>query len=186
MKNRLLHLTLLFAIVLMAAFTRMPAVHQAPDKDQPVPEEVLPQAASHTFTLTASDITASKDSLVCIEVKTSDFNKILSMQYSMNWDPIMLKFREMRAFGLPGMSKNNFGTHSTKKGILTFSWYDPNLRGMTKSGETKLYEVCFQLTGKAGEKTQFIFNGTPTPIEIANAAGVFLDFETQGGWVTVK
>lgn len=177
---------LLPVMACMAAFTWMPTPHAVPGIKLSGSNAGCERLLAAAFTVTASDVAAPRDSVVCLEIKSSDFNRILSMQYSMNWDAQMLKFREVRAFGLPGLSNNNFGTHSTKKGILTFSWYDPNLRGLTKNGETKLYEVCFQVAGEAGKKTRVVFNGHPTSVEIANAAGVFLDFKTGGGLVEIK
>jgi hypothetical protein len=186
MKNRFRQFLLVLAAVMIAAFTWMPPAHQIPDNNRFVPEVVYELPPVATFTLTASDVVAPKGSEVCIEVKTSDFNQILSMQYSMNWDAKILKFKEVRSYGLPGLTKNNFGQHLTEKGILTFSWYDPNLRGMTKNGEVKFYEVCFEATGEPGSKAQFYINSNPTVIEITNSAGVFLDLRTQGGAVEVK
>ena len=186
MKNIFRQFLFLLVIAMLAAFTWLPPAHQIPENNRFIPEAVYELPPVETFTLTASDIVAPNGSEVCIEVKTSDFNQILSMQYSMNWDTNFLKFREVRAYGLQGMTKNNFGTHLTEKGILTFSWYDPNLRGMTKNGEIKLYEVCFDLAGEPGAKTQFAFSGNPTVVEIANSAGLFLDLKTQGGMVEAQ
>ncbi len=186
MKNKFHRFLLFLAIALMAAFTWMPPTHQVPENNRFIPEAVYELPPVATFTVTASDVVTTKGSEVCIEVKSSDFNQILTMQYSMNWDANVLKFKEVRNFGLPGMSKTNFGTHLTEKGILTFSWYDPNLRGMTKNGETSFYEVCFDVTGEPGSKAQFTINSNPTVVEITNAAGVFLDLKTSGGLVEVK
>jgi len=186
MKEKIKHFLLLAGLVMLAAFTFVPPAHNVPVNNRFIPEVVYEIPPVDSLTLTATNIAAPKNSEACIEVKTSDFNKILSMQYSMNWDPNVLKFKEVRAFGLPAMSKNNFGAHLTEKGILTFSWYDPNLRGMTKNGEIKLYEVCFDVIGEPGSQAQFAFNGKPTIVEITNAAGVFLNLRTQGGLVEVK
>lgn len=186
MKNKFYQFLLLLAIALMAAFTWAPPAHQVPEIHRFIPEAVYELPPVDTFTITATDMVAEEDSEVCFEVKTSDFNQILSIQYSMHWDPKMLKFKEVRNFGLPGMRENGFGTHLAEKGILTFSWYDPNLRGMTKTGEIKLYDLCFQVLGERGSETQLKFDGNPTVVEIANSAGVFLELRTAGGKLTVE
>ncbi len=159
----------------------------------PIPASNRPPASAPdklqdpaVFKLKASNLVAEKGSEVCIEVTAEGFQQILSMQYSMSWDVKVLKFKEVRAYNLPGMSKNNFGTHLTSEGRLTFSWYDPNLRGLTKPGGFKLYEVCFEVKGERGSRCKFEFNGQPTIIEIANAAGVFMDLKAEGGVVEVK
>jgi hypothetical protein len=84
------------------------------------------------------------------------------------------------------MSLQSFGAHLAKEGTLTYSWYDPSLRGFTKPEGHKLYEVCFEVVGNAGTKSKFEFNGKPTTIEIANSASQFLELRSKGGLVTVK
>lgn len=186
MKNTFRQLLFCLAIAMLAAFTWLPPAHQVPDNNRFVPEAVYELPPVATFTLTASDVVAEKGTEVCIEVKARDFNQILSMQYSMNWNVKMLKFKEVRNYNLPGMSKSNFGEHLANQGKLTFSWYDPNLRGLSKPDGFRLYEVCFEVTGEKGSKGKFEFTGQPTLVEIANAAGVFLDLKTEGGSVEVK
>ena len=164
----------------------VPPPHKIPERNQFIPEIVYEVPPVATFTLSASDLTAAKGETVCVEVKAKDFNEILSMQYSMNWDSNVLKFKEVRGFGLNGMSIQSFGAHLTAQGKLTFSWYDPALRGFSKPDGTRLYEVCFEAIGSSGNKTRFEFNGKPTTVEIANSSGVFLDLRSEGGFVSVK
>jgi hypothetical protein len=144
------------------------------------------QSPADTFLLRLPDLAADRDSLVCLSVSAVEFKRILSMQYSMSWDTSVLKFRQVRAFGLPSMGPNNFGTHLAGRGTLTFSWYDPNLRGMTKGGPVPLYELCFMATGLPGTRTQLSFGNHPTVVEIANSAAEFYVLASQGGHVEVK
>jgi Cohesin domain len=164
----------------------VPPTHKIPERNQFIPEIVYEMPPVATLTLTASDVVAAKGETVCIGVTAKDFNQILSMQYSMNWDANVLKFKEVRSFGLDGMSNQSFGMHLVSKGILTHSWYDPSLRGFSKPDGHKLYEVCFETVGNAGSKSKFEFSGKPTSIEIANSSSVFLDLRTEAGQVTVK
>lgn len=185
MKNLHYRFLLLF-IVIVSAFSFVPPTHQLPERNRFVPavlHERLPVAA---LTLTASDVVASPGETVCIAVKTKDFQQILSMQYSMNWDAKVLKFKEVRGFGLEGMSGQSFGAHLKDKGTLTFSWYDPSLRGFSKPDGHQLYEVCFDAVGKTGSTARFEFSGNPTTVEIANSSSQFLSLRTEGGRVKLK
>ncbi|MEZ4935192.1 MAG: hypothetical protein R2788_24040 [Saprospiraceae bacterium] len=56
---------------------------------------------------------ASKGSETCVSVKVSQFNDIVSMQYTMKWDPAILTFKEVKNFGLPGLEEANFGTKAS-------------------------------------------------------------------------
>ncbi|MCB0522747.1 MAG: hypothetical protein H6577_15020 [Lewinellaceae bacterium] len=186
MKNKFHQFLLLLAIAMMAAFTWMPPAHQVPDNNRFVPEvvhEIPPVAA---LTLTASDIKAPKNSEACVSVTARDFQNILSMQYTMQWDPKVLKFKAVQNYGLPGMKDNNFSDHLANEGKLTFSWYDPRLVGLTQPEGVKLYDVCFDIVGKPGTASKFEFTGIPTVIEIADARGTFLDLRTEGGAITVE
>lgn len=185
MKNFRYNLILLF-IVVVSAFSFVPPPHKIPERNQFIPEVVYELPPVSTLTLTASDLTAKKGETVCVEIKAKDFEQILSMQFSMNWNPNVLKFKEVRNFGLTGMSIQSFGTHIIEKGALTYSWYDPALRGFSKPDGIKLFEVCFEAVGNAGSKTRFEFGGKPTMVEIANSAGVFLDLRTAGGAISIK
>ena len=141
---------------------------------------------SAALTLTASDIKAPKNSEACVSVTARDFQNILSMQYTMQWDPKVLKFKAVQNYGLPGMKDNNFSDHLANEGKLTFSWYDPRLVGLTQPEGVKLYDVCFDIVGKPGTASKFEFTGIPTVIEIADARGTFLDLRTEGGAITVE
>lgn len=185
MKN-LRYRFLLLLIVVISAFSFVPPTHHLPERNRFIPEAVYELPPVATLTLTASEVVAAKGETVCVEVKAKDFNQILSMQYSMNWDANVLKFKEVRAFGLDGMSLQSFGAHLKDKGILTYSWYDPSLRGFTKPEGHKLYEVCFEAIGNAGSKSKFEFSSKPTSIEISNSASQFLELRSTGGLVTVK
>jgi hypothetical protein len=182
MKNLRYRLLLLF-IVLVSAFSFVPPTHQLPERNRfnPVAVYELPPVAA--LTLAASDVVTKQGETVCMSVTSKGFEQILSMQYSMNWDPKVLKFKEVRSFGLNGMSAQSFGAHITDKGVLTFSWYDPGLRGFSKPDGHRLYEVCFEAIGKPGASTKFAITGKPTPVEIVNSASVFLDLRTEGGSV---
>ncbi len=177
---------LLLLIVVISAFSFVPPTHQLPERNRFIPEAVYELPPVATLTLTASEVEAAKGETACVEVKAKDFNQILSMQYSMNWDANVLKFKEVRSFGLEGMSIQSFGAHLASKGTLTFSWYDPSLRGFSKPEGHKLYELCFEVVGKPGSKSKFEFSGKPTTIEIANSASQFLELRSVSGLVTVK
>ncbi len=141
---------------------------------------------STILTLTASNKTAQTGKEVCIDVAVKDFQKILSMQYSMKWSPKQLKFKEIKGLNLSGLSESNFGNHVTEKGLLTFAWYDPNIRGISIPDGTTIYQVCFDVVGKSGDKAYFQFTNHPTIIEISNAQGNFLDLNGSTGLIKIR
>lgn len=185
MKNIRYHLLLLL-IVVVSAFSFVPPTHHLPERNRFVPTAVreLPPVATLTLTASAAP-SVGKGEPLCVEVKAKGFDQVLSMQYSMSWDAKVLKFKEVRSFGLQGMSSQSFGAHLVNQGALTFSWYDPSLRGFSKPEGHRLYEVCFEAVGEPGSSSKFEFGGKPTMVEIANSVGVFLELRGEGCLVGV-
>lgn len=123
---------------------------------------------------------------VCVGVYGRSFDQILSMQYTVAWNPHVLQFKEIKGFSLPGLNINNFGLNKTKEGFFTFSWYDPQLRGVTKADGEQLYEVCFQVNASSGTKAQLQFTSNPTTIEVSMGRGVLIELKTEGGKIEVR
>jgi hypothetical protein len=139
-----------------------------------------------TMNLAATSVDAQKGGQACIAVTARDFREIVSMQYTMIWDPAVLRFKEVKGFGLPGLAVNNFGVKLAPKGLLTYSWFDINVKGISQPDGVKLYEVCFDVIGEPGSKSYFQFANEPTVIELTNAASNFLDLKAEEGQVRVR
>ena len=186
MKNKLFRFLLFFCIAIMASFTLVPPAHQIPDNNRFVPEVIYQIPPVESLTLATMDMKVAKDEEVCMAVSAKGFKDILTMQYSMNWDPAILKFKYFKTFGLKGMDARNFGQHLLDKGILTFSWYDQNLVGISHEDGVELYELCFVAVGEKGSETSLEISSKPTVVEIANASSIFLDLRTDTGKIKIK
>ncbi len=121
----------------------------------------------------------------CVGIYGRSFDRILSMQYTLQWDNELLKFKRVDNMNLPGMSINNFGLNRTNEGLLTFAWYDPQLIGITKSSGEQLYEVCFEASVTDAATTYLQFTSEPTVIEISMGSGVLIDLRTEGGKIEI-
>jgi hypothetical protein len=167
---------------------------QAATTEQTQPPTQKPATGTATETATVGTLnldipgkTAAKNSETCVAVTARNFNGIVSMQYSMKWDKNVLKFKRVQGFNLPGLSANNFGVQLVEKeGILTYSWFDANVRGISRPDGANLYEVCFDVVGEAGSKSSIQFTDVPTVKEISNSNSQFLDLGSAGGMVEVK
>lgn len=154
-----------------------PQVNTAPTNEIPV---------VGTIELFTEGTEISKGQEVCIPIKARGFKEIVSMQYTLQWNPDVLKFKSFGKFLLPGLGNQNFGTHLTEKGKLTHAWFDLNVKGITLPDGSPLYEVCFIATGEPGAKTAIQFIEDPTIIEIANANNGFLELKQVTGMVKVR
>ncbi len=149
------------------------------------PQDTRPKTGG-TMYLTVSGKSAPKGTDACVAVSARNFKAIVSMQYSIKWDPKVLKFKGLQGFNLPQLSAENFGKHLLDKGLLTHSWFDANVKGISKGDGDTLYEICFEAIGAAGSKSAVQIISAPTTIEIANVNSEFLTLDATPGTVLVK
>ncbi len=186
MKSRVYQFFLMLAMVALSAFTLVPPPVNMPEQSRFIPEAAYELPPVDTLILTLATVDAEEGQQVCVPVTVAGFHQILSMQYSVRWDTGTLRFTDIKNFGVRGMGVKSFGTHLADEGILTFSWYDPNLRGVSLDDGKVLFELCFEVMGKAGARSQLAIAGHPTPVEIVNGSSMFLELRSQGGLVVVK
>ncbi len=138
------------------------------------------------LTLRASNKTISPGRETCVAVTAQSFRQIVSMQYSMHWDPKVLRYKGINIGKLPSINLENFGRTDVNTGTMTFFWIDPSVRGVDLPDGAVLYELCFTVTGKSGEKSYFQFNGKPTEMEISNRNGEIVPLKPVNGLVKVQ
>ena len=139
--------------------------------------------SSTDFQLIGSTETAEAGEQVCVQISTQNFDDIISMQYSMNWDPTVLRFDTIQGINLNGLSTGNFNT--SVAGELRFTWDDPLAQGITLADNTTIYELCFVVIGSEGNTSTVGFSGSPTPIEIIDGLSNEVPFTSTAGVVTV-
>lgn len=138
------------------------------------------------LTLYSNDMEAAKGDHICVDVLAKDFQKILSMQYTMNWREDVLKYEAIKNFNLPYLTEQSFGAHRTEEGILTFLWLDNALKGVSVDDGGSLYQVCFEVIGEPGSSSFFKITDRPTDIEVANLQEKVIPLKREHGTITVK
>ncbi len=113
---------------------------------------------------------------VCVEVTTTGFDDILSMQYLLRWDPTVLQYASVTlpagAANQIGLSTSNFNTSANfvNSGKISLSWFDNNVEGISVPNNTLLYTVCFNVLQDI--PTQVTVGGdAATPVEIIYGNG---------------
>lgn len=120
----------------------------------------------------------------CIAVKAIQFDAIFAMQFSINWDPALIRLNSVLTADLPAVSPSASFGYFPSEGNLTFSWLDPTLTtGATLVEGESLFNLCFSALGPAGIST-LTFENAPTAIEIVDENGV-IPFLGQGGFIIV-
>ncbi len=136
------------------------------------------------FAVAASDVSAEMGSEVCIDITVKDFNQILSLAGSIEWDPAVISNPNVSGFNLDGLSEGNFNLDQGANGMLSFVWFDPTTDGITVADGTTIFEICFNVTGDNGQSTSIRFTDALTEREVSDVNEV-LPFNQCDGAVNV-
>ena len=120
---------------------------------------------------------ASTGDEVCVEFAVSDFVDILSMQFSIQYDPSVLSFSGILqdTTNCPGsgaqvsnplcLTSGNFNEFAP--GTLTFSFSDfGSSQSFTLPDGTVILNLCFDVTGAGGTNSDIVISDNPTFIQI--------------------
>jgi hypothetical protein len=121
---------------------------------------------------------------VTVGMAVSGFSQVCGAQFTLVWDPAVLRYEETGSYGLTGLSAECFGTALAESGKLGFVWYDPTVVGVTLADGSVLFTVSFEVIGKAGSVSAVALAGAPTAqaVSVDFALGAF---GAQDGSVTV-
>jgi len=118
-------------------------------------------------------------------IRVAGFRKIVGAQYSMNWNPAVLRFAGIENPALNMSATENFGLSGTESGVLSFSWFDPTLSGMTLSDSTILYAIRFQAIGAANTSSTLTFGNAPTVKEVVDTSFLAIEAGFRNGIISV-
>lgn len=110
---------------------------------------------------------------ICLEITVDDFTDILTMSYTMQWDPTVLEFTGVQAFGLPLLNAGNFDASMADEGILTLDWEvmacdAPAAIGVVLPDGATIYELCFTVPDEVpyGSTSDICIVESPVPINV--------------------
>lgn len=99
---------------------------------------------------------------VTAKITVSGFREVTTTQFSLNWDPAILRFVSVGDFGVRGLSEDSFGGSFASDGKLAISWDDPEGVGVTLPDRSTLATVTFEVVGKPGSSSFLRFADVPT------------------------
>jgi alpha-tubulin suppressor-like RCC1 family protein len=121
---------------------------------------------------------------VTVGVAVNGFNRVTSAQFSLAWDPAVLRYVGTGSYGLKGLSPGCFGTTLVESGKLAFAWYDPEAAGVTLADGTVIFIVNFEVIGRPGSASAVALTGAPTSQEVSVDFGLAC-LRAQDGSVAV-
>jgi Cohesin domain/Dockerin type I domain len=109
---------------------------------------------------------APPGSRVTVPVRVERFSQVSSAQFTLSWDPAVLRYVGTGDYGLRGISDGSFGTAQTGQGRLSFAWYDPQATGVTAPNGAAIFSVSFDIAGPGSTGAALAFADTPTAPEV--------------------
>jgi hypothetical protein len=146
------------------------------------PAEVKAAVPGAVFTVSRQS--ARPGQTVSVKVTVSGFDQVTSAQFSLAWDPAVLRYAGTGSYGLKGLSDGCFGTTQTEAGKLAFAWYDPAAVGVTLGDGTALFTVTFEVIGQAGSDSAVALAGSPIAPEVSKGLALAA-FGAEDGNVSV-
>ena len=129
---------------------------------------------SQTVVLSLPDTSANNGDLISMAMKADDFDQIVSMQFTINWDPTIIEYLGFEEAALPNVA---IGDNESTIGTLRFSWFDLNGLGVDLEDGSDILHLNFRVIGSTGQMTDVFINGIPLPIQIfqvSTTPGVFI------------
>lgn len=128
---------------------------------------------SQSIQLTFPEKNAEQGTLVNVDLTAQDFNEIVSMQFSIHWNPSIIHYESFEITDLPFVAIGDFNSDN---GELRFSWFDVDGVGKTIAGGSSIVELVFTAVGNVGDVSPLTLSGAPLAIQIFKAGenvGVF-------------
>lgn len=112
-------------------------------------------ARAQGVTFAVGDYTTQPGATVTAAVTVTNFDSVLAAQFTLQWDPTVLDYQGLGNFNSAlGVAAEDFGAPGGSpvltNGVLTFSWFDENLSGVTVPDGTVIFTVSLTVIGSAG------------------------------------
>jgi len=137
-----------------------------------------------------SSLDASHGQIIDVDFHVDHFSNIISAQFSVNWDPAVLKFKAIKNLnaGVPGLSlSSSFNTTPgfVDVGIFSMVWLEPSLTPVTLADGSLFYTVEFEVLGDPCDHSSVSITSNPVEIEVSEPNEVRVDLVSNNGVVNV-
>ncbi len=130
--------------------------------------------------LSANQALTDSGKTVRVTIQSTKVDRLTTAQFTLKWNPEVLKLTSPVHSDLAGFSTENLGQSRVALGQLDFGWDDPNLSGVSVSEGQALLTLDFEVIGSPGSSSQITISDSPTPIELSVRRNVVATTETPG------
>lgn len=140
-----------------------------------------PGATAQTDTLYLrhdSTVVTSGD-IADILLSANGFDSIVSLQFSINWNP---EIAEFAGFSEVDLASTAIGVNEVSQGALRFSWFSPDGLPRSLPDNSRLLRLNFRAIGMAGQASPVSISGTPLAMQVFKGTpepGGFIEMALQ-------
>ncbi len=135
---------------------------------------VVPSQAQ--LTIFAEDITGQQGDIIDVSINVEDFTDVVAMQFTFEWDSLVLDFVDVVDINLVDLTPGNFGP-SIKRGYVVSTWFETYLTP-TSVPDGTLFKFRFRVIGDPTEKSELVFSGSELP-NFASINGMQVEMESR-------
>lgn len=129
-------------------------------------QERIFYVGNYPVTIKATHSLARKNETTTVSFLTKDFQSVVGLQFTVNWNPQIATFAGIESADLDAVTLNNFGVNQIHEGQLLFGWTSSELQPQTLNEDAVLFKVLFTATGNPGDSTGITISG---PVEVINS-----------------
>lgn len=136
------------------------------------------------FTFRVASDTVEMGQTFCLDVSVDNFEDILGLKLSINYDPSILAFESIGAYNLKDLDARSFdlpGSGNAPPGVVELSWIDQDLQGVTLEDGTIIFQICFTAMEENTIGTVSLSNPN-----VLDSDGNVLNFIGIGGIIMVE
>lgn len=123
-----------------------------------------------------------------VNIRVKNLKNLTGMQFSLNWNPSILKYDTVANFNLPGLSADMIGADpdTLAAGKIGLLWTSFQPLGNILSDGSTMITFVFDVVGKKGESTLVSITDNPVFCEAYDTSGADIGIIKGIGKVTIK
>lgn len=142
---------------------------------------------AQTLHLSLPQVNVDDGQAITLPLTVGDFDSIVSVQLSINWNTEIAVFDSFSLAALPLLAVGDF---QAEQGELRISWFDNTGNGRSLEEGTVIANLSFTAMGDIGDFTDLLFTDSPLEIQVFKATstpGVFnpVALEPTTGRITI-
>ncbi len=130
--------------------------------------------SAQTLRFSLPDTTIAPGTTVTLPIQVTNFDSIVSIQFSLTWDTDVLSYVNKEIADLENVAIGDF---QANMGQLRFSWFNDTGTSKSLPDGSSIINLLFSAVGEIGDSTFLPIGNDPLPIQIAKATnepGIFV------------